>query len=111
MEAHGKMLEDWLVFKYVHCGSSGIWQPGGIKHPYWLAFLFFLQDMVNTYVINNIDLHKLRNDKAKTFFDLKDCSSPECVMALEQNVEWVLNLVATLSGADPWPGRKYFKAW
>ena len=70
----------------------------------------FPQDMVHTYVIQHVGLHKLRNSKTKEFFNLDDCGGPDCAQALEQNFTFVLELCATLSGADPWPRHKKFKA-
>ena len=52
----------------------------------------------------------LRNHKEKAVFNLKDCPGPECGLALEQNYQWVMELCATLAGADPWPPHKAFKA-
>ena len=66
--------------------------------------------MVHTYVLQHVDLHKLRNSKTKDFFNLDDCGGPDCAQALEQNLTFVLELCATLSGADPWPRHKKFKA-
>ena len=69
----------------------------------------FPQDMVHTCVIQHVGLHTLRNSKTKEFFNL-DCGGPDCAQALEQNFTFVLELCATLSGADPWPRHKKFKA-
>ena len=69
----------------------------------------FPQDMVHTCVIQHVGLHTLRNSKTKEFFNL-DCGGPDCAQALEQNFTFVLELCATLSGADPWPRHKQFKA-
>ena len=76
----------------------------------YVAPCCFLQDMVHTYVLQHVDLHKLRNSKTKDFFNLDDCGGPDCAQALEQNLTFVLELCATLSGADPWPRHKKFKA-
>lgn len=69
-----------------------------------------LQDMVNSFIIQKVDLHKVRNDPNKALFDLTDCVGPDCARALEQNYLWVIELTATLSGADPWPPHRSFKA-
>eukprot|EP00435_Cladocopium_sp_Y103_P015442 s1465_g3.t1 len=66
--------------------------------------------MVHSYVVGNVDMFKLRNSKTKDFFNLDDCGGPDCALALEQNLTFVLELVATLAGADPWPPHKKFKA-
>ena len=64
---------------------------------------------MNTYVMQ-MDLGKVRKDEKNNFFDLKDCSGPDCVLALEQNCSWVMELCATLAGCEPWPAHRHFKA-
>ena len=71
---------------------------------------FFAQDFVNSYVVNCVDMLALRKDKDKAVFNLKDCTGADCGLALEQNYRWVMELCATLAGADPWPPHKAFKA-
>ena len=71
---------------------------------------FIGQDMVNSYFLHQVDLHALRQHPQKSFFDLTDCVGADCALALEQNYVWVMELCATLAGADPWPPHKTFKA-
>lgn len=66
--------------------------------------------MLNTYFIQKVDMQALRKDDTKSLFDLKDCAGADCVLALEQNYGFVLELVATMAGSEPWPPHSSFKA-
>ena len=57
-----------------------------------------------------MDIHKLRNDKMKSFFDLANCDGPSSAAAVEQNYMFIMELCATLAGAPCFPTHGKFKA-
>ena len=56
-----------------------------------------------------MDLHALRKDDRKSFFDLVGCDGAASAQALEQNYVFVLELVATMAGAPALPIHAKFK--
>ena len=68
-----------------------------------------LQDMLVAY-LHNTDVHALRNNPGKNFFDLKGCADPASAQAVEQNYKFVLQLTATMAGAPSYPPAGKFKA-
>lgn len=56
------------------------------------------------------DLEKLRADDKTTFFNLERCDTCASVIALEDNFDFVMNLVATLAPEPVWAPHKAFKA-
>jgi hypothetical protein len=55
-----------------------------------------------------MDLHALRKDDRKSFFDLQGCDASSA-QALELNYMFVLELVATMAGAPALPVHGKFK--
>ena len=65
--------------------------------------------MLETY-FRRMDLHALRKDARKSFFDLQGCDGgASSVQALEKNYIFVLELVATMAGAPALPPHGKFK--
>ena len=60
--------------------------------------------------LHTMDVHALRNNPGKNFFDLKGCADPASAQAVEQNYKFVLQLSATLAGAPSYPPAGKFKA-
>lgn len=56
------------------------------------------------------DLHALRKDPKKSFFDMSGCSGADSAQAVEQNYLYVLDLCATMAGAPSLPLHGAFKA-
>ena len=79
----------------------------------WMATDLFLnsllQDMLLTH-LHRMDIHALRNDPGKNFFDLKGCDGPDSAEAVERNYMFVLELCATMAGAPSLPVHSIFKA-
>ena len=75
-----------------------------------MYFRLIVQDVAVQYYVQHMDAHSLRNDKSKAFFDLTDCDGVECLRAIENNYEFVLQLCATMAGATRWPPHGVFKA-
>lgn len=68
-----------------------------------------LKDMLVTY-LHRMEIHALRNDPGKHFFDLKGCDGPDSAEAVERNYMFVLELCATMAGAPSLPVHSIFKA-
>lgn len=100
-----QLLAVTFYFSYGHLNSNRKEFPSRI-----VSLVFIGQDMVNSYFLHQVDLHALRQDPTKSLFNLTDCFGADCALALEQNHVWVMELCATLAGADPWPPHKTFKA-
>lgn len=75
-----------------------------------VSFCLYLQDFLNFYLLNRMDIYALRNDKSKSFFDLKGCDGANTAQAVEQNYKFVIELCATLAGAPSLPPHFVFKA-
>ena len=68
------------------------------------------QDMLTSYM-RSIDVHRLRNDPGKHFFDLKNVEGgASSAQGVEQNYVFVLQLVSTMAGAPMLPNHGKFKA-
>ena len=78
----------------------------------WIAIDVFpdslLQDMLHTH-LHRMDIHNLRNDPGKNFFDLKGCET-DSAEAVERNYMFILELCATMAGAPCFPVHSTFKA-
>ena len=67
-----------------------------------------MQDVVFSHYLHRMDIHALRNDPNKSFFNLKDCDASSA-QGVEQNHLFCLDLCATLAGAT-YPMHSVFKA-
>ena len=75
-----------------------------------LTSRLYLQDFLNFYLVNRMDIYAVRNDKSKSFFDLTGCDGANTAQAVEQNYMFVIELCATLAGAPSLPAHFVFKA-
>lgn len=77
-----------------------------LGHQHYLAML---QDMLEVE-LHSKDIHALRNDKQKNFFDLDQCDGANSALAVEKNYIFVMNLTCTLAGCPAYPCHGDFKA-
>lgn len=82
-----------------------------LRHSHVLpSHRFGNQDVVTSYVLGpNFDLKKLRKDPTKCFFNMARAESPSSVAALEDNFEFVLQLVVTYADIGCFPPHSAFK--
>lgn len=59
--------------------------------------------------LHSKDIHALRNDKQKNFFDLDQCDGANSALAVEKNYIFVMNLTCTLAGCPAYPCHGDFK--
>lgn len=73
------------------------------------AQMIMLQDAVECYMIRGDFLPELRADDHKRFFDLRDVE-PCTAKAIEQNFDFVVEIVATLAAEPVWMAHAGWKA-
>ncbi|CAK9060885.1 Kinesin-like protein KIF21B [Durusdinium trenchii] len=71
--------------------------------------LMMLEDVIEQYLIKGDVLSKIRNDSSRSLLTLDGCD-PASAKALEDNFDFVIQLVATFASESQWPCHSMWKA-